>query len=432
LKDPGDEMQFKLVSLGFILYSRSEAEGEIVGKGDRREAADRDLGPRDVSGTASQEKEKGFPGKALLIFKRSIGKEPFLSLLLFLLFLFSLINPGGVLLYPSYVDWRTLAALAGLLMVTSGLKESGYFDRITVKMLEGLKSERKIALFLIMISAGLSTFLTNDIALFVVVPLTLSMGDRFEGDVTKLIVFEALAVNVGSTLTPIGNPQNLFLWHLWGISFLEFIVRMLPVTVLVFGVLVLFARWAFPEDRVAVKVIEKDVYGNRGIFILSLVLMLLYVVALELRWTEFALPFLFIVYFITSRRVLLRADWLLILLFAAVFIDFHILSELPLVDRVVSSLSSGLPSRVFLLSAALSQLVSNVPAAVLMSKLTDKWQALAYGVNVGGNGLVIASLANLIALRLGGRRGAFGLFHRYSIPFFLITLSASYILFFLL
>ena len=133
MKDPGDEMQFKLVSLGFILYSRSEAEGEIVGKGDRREAADRDLGPRDVSGTASREKEKGFPGKALLIFKRSIGKEPFLSLLLFLLFLFSLINPGGVLLYPSYVDWRTLAALAGLLMVTSGLKESGYFDRITVK-----------------------------------------------------------------------------------------------------------------------------------------------------------------------------------------------------------------------------------------------------------------------------------------------------------
>ena len=207
---------------------------------------------------------------------------------------------------------------------------------------------------------------------------------------------------------------------------------MLPVTVLVLGVLVLFARLTFPEDRVAVKVIEKDVYGNRGIFILSLVLMLLYVVALELRWTEFALPFLFLVYFITSRRVLLRADWLLILLFAAVFIDFHILSELPPVDRVVSSLSSGLPSRVFLLSAALSQLVSNVPAAVLMSKLTDKWQALAYGVNVGGNGLVIASLANLIALRLGGRRGAFGLFHRYSIPFFLITLSASYILFFLL
>jgi len=432
LKDPGDEMQFKLVSLGFILYSRSEAEGEIVGKGDRREAADRDLGPRDVSGTASQEKEKGFPGKALLIFKRSIGKEPFLSLLLFLLFLFSLINPGGVLLYPSYVDWRTLAALAGLLMVTSGLKESGYFDRITVKMLEGLKSERKIALFLIMISAGLATFLTNDIALFVVVPLTLSMGDRIEGDVTRLIVFEALAVNVGSSLTPIGNPQNLFLWHRWGISFLEFIVRMLPVTVLVLGVLVLFARWAFPEDRVAVKVIEKDVYGNRGIFILSLVLMLLYVVALELKRAEFALPFLFLVYFITSRRVLLRADWLLILLFVAVFIDFHLLSELPPVDRVVSSLSSGHPSRIFLLSAALSQLVSNVPAAVLMSKFTDKWQALAYGVNVGGNGLVIASFANLIALRLGGREGALGLFHRYSIPFFLITLSASYVLFFLL
>ena len=425
-------MQFKLVSLGIILYSRSEAEGETVAKGDRRGAAERDRGPREVSGTASREKEKGFAGKALLIFKRSIGKEPFLSLLLLLLLLFSLINPGRVLLYPSYVDWRTLAALAGLLMVTSGLKESGYFDRITVKMLEGLKSERKIALFLIMISAGLATFLTNDIALFVVVPLTLSMGDRIEGDVTRLIVFEALAVNVGSTLTPIGNPQNLFLWHRWGISFLEFIVRMLPVTVLVLGVLVLFARWAFPEDRVAVKVIEKDVYGNRGIFILSLVLMLLYVVALELKRAEFALPFLFLVYFITSRRVLLRADWLLILLFAAVFIDFHLLSELPPVDRVVSSLSSGHPSRIFLLSAALSQLVSNVPAAVLMSKFTDKWQALAYGVNVGGNGLVIASFANLIALRLGGREGALGLFHRYSIPFFLITLSASYVLFFLL
>lgn len=139
----------------------------------------------------------------------------FISLLL-LLALLTLLKPGKVRYYPEYVDWRTIIALFGLLVITTGIRESGYLQRASKQLLKNIGSERSLAISLIITAALLSTILTNDVALFIVLPLTLTLQDILSNDIKNLIIFEVIAVNVGSALTPIGNPQNLFLWHSWG------------------------------------------------------------------------------------------------------------------------------------------------------------------------------------------------------------------------
>ncbi len=111
------------------------------------------------------------------------------------------------------------------MMLTKGVELSGYFDVLGRKMVRRFATERKLALFMVFSAALLSTFLTNDVALFIVVPLTLTLRKLCEIPVTRLIIFEALAVNAGSLLTPIGNPQNILLWGRSDLSFTAFTGR---------------------------------------------------------------------------------------------------------------------------------------------------------------------------------------------------------------
>ncbi|KAA0011030.1 MAG: DUF1646 domain-containing protein [Thermoplasmata archaeon] len=129
--------------------------------------------------------------------------------------LLTIVYPEKVKEYPYFVDWKTILTLAGLLVISTGIKESGYFYHAFRQILVKLKTERALVLFLIFLSALLSTFLTNDVCLFIVVPLTLALQKILRNNIIKMVIFEAIAVNVGSLLTPIGNPQNLFLWHIF-------------------------------------------------------------------------------------------------------------------------------------------------------------------------------------------------------------------------
>lgn len=176
-------------------------------------------------------------------------KEAVLFIFLFLLVIVAVLYPDKIINYPSFVDWRTIIALTGLLIITTGLKESEYFDIFSENMLKKLKNERSLSIFLILFSVLLSTFLTNDVALFVVIPLTIGIQDLVKNDISKLIVFETISVNVGSALTPIGNPQNLFLWHNWNISFITFITEMLPLVIIFLAILFTFVWIVFPTKR---------------------------------------------------------------------------------------------------------------------------------------------------------------------------------------
>jgi Na+/H+ antiporter NhaD/arsenite permease-like protein len=130
---------------------------------------------------------------------------------------------------PSLVDWRTVAALAGLMVLSRALEDSGYLTALGQRLMDRARGERRLALLLVWLSAALAAVITNDVALFIVVPLTLSLRSVAELPVGRLIIFEALAVNAGSALSPMGNPQNLFLWQSRSLGFVEFLLAMLPL-----------------------------------------------------------------------------------------------------------------------------------------------------------------------------------------------------------
>ena len=167
-------------------------------------------------------------GKALALptyIWRAAKRNIILALLILLLVVLTLLQVDGVKNIANYyklVEWNTVGALTGILIITTGIKESNFLSKVAGQILNKPMSERRLALLLISLSALLATFLTNDITLFITVPLTTSLQHQLENDISEIIIFEIIAVNVGSVLTPVGNPQNLFLWHEWGISFLAF------------------------------------------------------------------------------------------------------------------------------------------------------------------------------------------------------------------
>ncbi len=361
---------------------------------------------------------------------RFVKKNMVLAVLALLLLVIMILrgdSPDALPSYGRFIEWNTIITLAGILMITTGIRESHFLSQIAQKILSRPISERNVALVLVTLSALLATFLTNDIALFIIVPLTLSLQENVENDLARLVIFEAIAVNVGSALTPIGNPQNLFLWHKWGISFLPFMGKMAPLTALLLMLLLGMAWLSFGRTELqgeATKVNHLD----RRLFVLSMALLVGFIVAAEFRWTIYALPAVFIIYLLFYRHILKAVDWLVLLIFILMFIDFGLIAEFPWVTAILQQISHMGSAGVFVASALLSQLVSNVPATVMIARFSNNWQAIAYGVNVGGNGLIIASLANLLALRIAGGKGLWLSFHKYSLLFLAVSLALVYLL----
>jgi len=292
------------------------------------------------------------------------------------------------------------------------------------------KTERGLAFALVLLSGVLSMFLTNDIALFVTIPLTLGFREVMENDVKKMVIFQAMAVNVGSALTPVGNPQNLFLWHQWGLSFLGFMARMFPLFFVLFLVLLLFVWVSFPAKKLSFYTRASNVEVNNRLFVLSFTLLAGFVAAIEWGRALYALAGIVAVYLLFYRKAFLKTDWALLLLFAVMFVDFHLLSRVPFVTRFVMHFDMNTAPDTFVGGLLYSQIMSNVPASIFLSKFSHQWQAIAYGVNVGGNGLVLASLANIIALRFVKRKSVWIDFHKYSVLYLVVTALLVYLIFY--
>ena len=340
-----------------------------------------------------------------------------------LLLVLSLLFPYYVPKYLKFVDWNTLMILFTLLVVVAGFRESGYFAKMACGLLERSKDARSLAYKLVGTAFVLSPLITNDVALFVVVPITLELEGVLGKDMVERMVFlEVLAVNAGSSLTPIGNPQNVFIWRKWDVDFHAFILVMLPVVLLMGIALLFYVKGVISKEILDFEVDDELPEGDRFLFWISLVLFVLYVIFTELDMHIYAFLVVVFVIAMVRPRVFRKVDWKLLILFAVVFVDFGVLGSLRVVRDSLSFLSFSGFYKTFLVSLGVSQLFSNVPATVLVAKFSHNWRAIAYGVNVGGNGLFIASFANIIALRMLERKGAWLRFHLYSLSYLLVTL----------
>ena len=372
---------------------------------------------------------------ALQSLLHALTHDYLLGILLLALLGLTLAAPARLPSYPGLVDWPTMATLTGLLMLTKGVEMSGFLNRLAQDLIVRMHSQRRLALFLVSATALLATVLTNDVALFVVVPLTLvlrrpvaatAVPDATALPVTRLIMFEALAANAGSTLTPIGNPQNLYLWQQSHVSFASFTLAMLPLALLLIAALWVLTAWSFSGAPNQIPA-QRDDAGNpvrRGLLLTSLALYLPFLVMTDLHRAPLALAGVTIVFLVAYRRVLARIDWALLLIFMLMFIDLRLIAAADPIRTLLGSADLARSTHLFLVAVGASQVISNVPAAILLAQYSDDWRVLAYGVNVGGAGLAIGSMANIIALRMAGERRAWLVFHAYAVPFLVVTGAA--------
>ncbi|AGA64243.1 Putative membrane protein [Liberibacter crescens BT-1] len=341
-------------------------------------------------------------------------------LLLTALILYS-VHPQPFLTISGFIDNYTIVTITGLMMLTKGIEMSGFFNFIGHIVLRYLYNERWLALFLVIFSAFLSAFLTNDIALFIVIPLTISLRTTSALSINKLIVFQAMAVNAGSLLTPIGNPQNILLWHSSKLSFFAFIQQMFPLCIFImFSLLAL--TWLCFQNRILVK--EPHIQGysyKRQLLWCCIGLYFLFMFSLKMSIPMYGLIIVFIGFLILERDVLLHIDWCLIIVFCIVFIDIGLLTRLPALGSFFQEIATLSRDNLYILGIGFSQVISNVPATILLLKYIPSNQFLAYVVNIGGFGFATSSFANLIALRMAGNQRIWFVFHFYSVLFLVWT-----------
>jgi len=329
---------------------------------------------------------------------------------------------------PAAVDWQTIMTLTGLLILTKGLENSGYFDVLGARLTQRFAQERSLALFMVCAAALLSTFLTNDVALFILVPLTLTLRKFSHLPTSRLIIFEALAVNAGSLLTPVGNPQNILLWSHGSLSVGGFILQMLPLAAVLMLTLMVLTWWSFPARRIDKHGDTASQQWNRRLFSISLLLYILFIVALELKITAWALLLVAICFLVMARNVLISIDWSLLLVFVAMFIDVFLLMHLPVLQPWFARIDRLGEGGIFLLAIGLSQFISNVPATILLLQKVAPSEVLAWAVNIGGFGLLPGSLANLIALRMAQDRKIWWRFHLFSLPMLAWSMLCGWLL----
>ena len=342
--------------------------------------------------------------------------------------------PDGA--YLGYFDGKTLGCLFCVLAVASALRLMGAFDRAARTVIARFGSPRSLALALVLTTAALSCVATNDMALIMMLPL--SAATLVGAEQTRLIpavfVLQSLAANLCGMIVPFGNPQNLYLYSYYGLHLGDFLRTMaLPFAISVVGVVA--ATWwlagrpgrkkasasaeatrgittakapasSTPAARAAIGAavgpptapvprrpmpLSRRRLGAYGVLLALTLLAVFRVLPIALAVAAVAATLA-----VLDRRALAAVDWPLLATFACFFVFAGNLARIP---ELAAWLGPLMDDHGLVISAGASQVISNVPAAVLLSHFTDAWQPLLVGVNIGGAGTLVGSLASLITLQ---------------------------------
>lgn len=357
--------------------------------------------------------------------------------------------------YFSYIDFRVLALLFSLMAVVRGFSSIGVFTRLGTLLLTHVHSLRMLSALFIFLCFFFSMLITNDVALITFVPFTilvLSMAEQ-KKFLIPVIVLETIAANLGSMLTPLGNPQNLYLYTISGLSIGAFVRIMLPYS-FVSAILLLIFILFLPKDTVSTttaantanstntvtvsntsNVICEAVKARKNPRILFTSYLILFLLCLltVLHILPYQIMFLLVLtgFLLLDYRVLKDVDYFLLLTFLCFFIFIGNMKQISLVHELISKL---LVHHEVLMGIGASQIISNVPAAILLSGFTDDYSALLIGVNLGGLGTLIASLASLISFKFythsngSDTRRFLGIFTLYNVIFLGVLFVLSLIL----
>ncbi len=332
----------------------------------------------------------------------------------------------------SYIDFKVLICLFNLMIVIKAFEELMLLDKFAVNILNKCTDTRKVSLTLILLSFFTSMLITNDIALITLVPITLVISRKSSINMLSTVILQTLAANIGSSLTPMGNPQNLYLYSFYKLTPLQFFapVALFAVSGLVWLTLLNHRRQNSKLD-ISLDAVKLEDRKKTAIWTVLFVMIILSVFGI-IHYLA-ALLITLAVTLLVNRRLILKIDYLLLVTFVCFFIFIGNISGIPAVNSYMEvSLNSG--KSTYFGSILLSQFISNVPCSMLLSGFTSHWKELLLGVNIGGMGTIIASLASVISYKLfikenpGSSKNFIFKFSLYNILSLIVFTAANYFL----
>ena len=302
--------------------------------------------------------------------------------------------------YIDYIDRRTLGLLFCLMTIMAGLNRLGLFELLAEKLVHKVHTIRGVTVTLVLLCFFISMIITNDVTLITFVPFTIILLEisHQKSKLIYIVTLETISANLGSMTTPIGNPQNLYLFSNYNMNIDEFIIAIIPYSVLSLVLLVVLSLFVGNESITVEKELNR-VKGSKNSF-LPIMYGILFILALfsVFRILDYRvlLGVLLIAILSLDRITLIKVDYSLIFTFVFLFIFIGNLGNIEYIHNFLQGIIIGNEVWVGVLS---SQIFSNVPASILLSKFTDNGSALLIGVNIGGLGTLIASMASLISFK---------------------------------
>ena len=327
--------------------------------------------------------------------------------------------------YISYIDFKVLSCLFCLMIVVSGFKNMNILDIISQKLLNRVTDLRRMYITIIFLTFISAMLITNDVALITFVPLTLTilkMSDKKE-HIILFVVLQTIAANLGSSLTPVGNPQNLYLFSYYNFNIYSFFKLSLPITAFS-GLLLFLCVFLIKNERLVIKINNYIKIQDKKTSIIYFALFFISVLSVFdiISYKISLLIVIFTVLFL-DKKLFTEVDYSLLITFIGFFVFVGNISD---IGSLKIFFAKVLQNKEMISSIALSQVISNVPAAILLSKFTDAARDIFLGVNIGGLGTLIASLASVISFKIyckdkeANKRKYMLLFTVYNVVFLVI------------
>lgn len=298
----------------------------------------------------------------------------------------------------SYIDFKIIILLFNLMIVVAAFNDLNVLDSIAVGLLKKCKSYTSISMALVFITFASAMVVTNDVALLTFVPLSIVIAKKANLNVLKIVIFQTLAANLGSSFTPMGNPQNLFIYSYYNLTPVDFFKITSPILVLS---IVLLLILIIKDEKFNLNLdLDKVKPGNRNHIIIFSGLFFIILLSV-FHIVDYKLTFLLTIFVVMllNNNLFTKVDYSLLITFIGFFIFVGNISTLDSVKTFMENmLNSG--KSTFISSILSSQIISNVPATMLLSGFTNHFKELLLGVNIGGMGTLIASLASVISYKI--------------------------------
>ncbi len=354
--------------------------------------------------------------------KMFIRDEKLFTILLILFVPILIYYRGRIKDYVGYYSIESIEIIFSLMVASRLLVLSGLLERAMDVFWHG----RGLLLYSpILLSFIVAPIATNDGSLFILIPYAMAVSRMTGLDVALLSFVTIASCNLASTLLPIGNPQDIIIWRYYRIGIGEYISYSTRLYALSMAFLLVYFTLFLRRRRERLRVLmpPPKLRIDYTKAILSLVALASVVISSEIGLPHIGLMVTIGLTLISAPRLFFKLDYTLLAIFALMFVDFGIISHIKMLEKLLGNLN---PNLTYAASATLSQIISNVPAAITLLTHTQYWKQLFAGVNIGGTGIVTASMANIIGLRLS--RTSYKKYHKYALTFMIPLFLIYYIL----